>query len=862
MDVYEQIQSGNPLGVQNNRPLKLDTPAGKDVLMPLRAVGHSRIGRGYAFTVDMVSTSRKLELKQLIAQPVTLWMRQNDKTYKPHHGYVHTVRRLGMDGGLVHTQLEFASWLHFLRFRKDARIWQGKTVIDILTDVFNAHPQARGRFKFKLFGELRDPLPQRSFCMQYEDDWNFVHRLLESEGLWFYFEQSPDGQSHTMIITDYNYYCDELQPGQIDFSRAQMDAEVEGFSHWSGTRRLQSTRYTGVTGDYKSPGSSNARSKDTLPNQGDLPQQTEVYEYTGKYTWPDYKLGDHLATLRMEEMESRAKRFHGAGSIRRMDAGRYFELRNHPDHQNDGQQEREFLAIDVRWFIANNLSTGNTRPLPGSLETEVADARADYLGDQLGAEKTGSAKLSASASGGSAGFFLTLVEAQRMSVPYRSPFEHRKPQMRIQTATVTGPAGSEVYTDSLNRIKGKFEWDRLNSGDENASCWLRVAMSDTGGSYGGVHVPRVGEEILVDWVDGDCDRPIVTGRVYNGSKTPNWHSNGLLSGYRSKEHSGDGYNQLVMDDATGQSRTQLYSSTADTGLHLGYQVAHEGNTRGQYLGSGFDLKSRAYGAIRATQGLFVSTYATSGIQPYDTTQVRTQLTSVKTLVERMSSASSANQAESLDGAKSAAGSLVDATQHTDSGAIGGGGGSTAGGGTGDAAGFSRPVIVIGSPESVAVSSQQTAQLSGSTHVNIVSGENTHVVAGQSLLASVAEKISIFVQNAGMKLFAAKGPVQIQAQSDAMTLKSAQDLTITSTEGKIVISASKEIWIGAGGSYIKLGENMIEHGTPGDLTFKSQAFNKVGPAMMRVNDTLKSTAPGCSWKSASASADSASALTLD
>ncbi|MCP1131579.1 contractile injection system protein, VgrG/Pvc8 family, partial [Robbsia andropogonis] len=90
-----------------------------------------------------------------------------------------------------------------------------------------------------------------------------VHRLLESEGLWFYFEQSPDGQSHTMTITDYNYYCDELQPGQIDFSRAQMDAEVEGFSHWSGTRRLQSTRYTGVTGDYKSPGSSNARSKDT-----------------------------------------------------------------------------------------------------------------------------------------------------------------------------------------------------------------------------------------------------------------------------------------------------------------------------------------------------------------------------------------------------------------------------------------------------------------------------------------------------------------------------------------------------------------------------------------------------------------------
>ncbi|WP_320534333.1 type VI secretion system Vgr family protein [Robbsia andropogonis] len=862
MDAYEQIQSSNPRGVQNNRPLKLDTPAGKDVLMPLRAVGHSRIGRGYSFTVDMVSTSRKLELKQLIAQPVTLWIRQNDKTYKPHHGYVHTVRRLGMDGGLVHTQLEFASWLHFLRFRKDARIWQGKTVIDILTDVFNAHPQARGRFKFKLFGELRDPLPQRSFCMQYEDDWNFVHRLLESEGLWFYFEQSPDGQSHTMIITDYNYYCDELQPGQIDFSRAQMDAEVEGFSHWSGTRRLQSTRYTGVTGDYKSPGSSNARSKDTLPNQGDLPQQNEVYEYTGKYTWPDYKRGDHLATLRMEEMESRAKRFHGAGSIRRMDAGRYFELRNHPDHQNDGQQEREFLAIDVRWFIANNLSTGNTRPLPGSLETEVADARADYLGDQLGAEKTGSAKLSASARGGSAGFFLTLVEAQRMSVPYRSPFEHRKPQMRIQTATVTGPAGSEVYTDSLNRIKGKFEWDRLNSGDENASCWLRVAMSDTGGSYGGVHVPRVGEEILVDWVDGDCDRPIVTGRVYNGSKTPNWHSNGLLSGYRSKEYGGSGYSQMVLDDSTSQPRMQLYSSSANSQLHLGYLVAHNGNTRGAYLGSGFDLKSDAYGAIRAGQGLYVSTHPANAAQPMNVTAASEQLASAESVTELASQASTSNQAESLQDGLDALKKLTDATQYNVAGNSGGVGGNTGGGGTGNANGFSTPIMLIASPAGAGLSTQDSAHITANQQVNIVSGKSTNVAAGKSLIASVMEKISLFAQNAGIKLFASKGKVEIQAQSDEMKLAALNDVTITSSSGKVVISADKEIWIGAGGSYIKITSELIENGTSGQILEKGASWSKQGASSMRLPTPITSVTKGCSWKTATASANSASSVPLE
>ena len=106
--------------------------------------------------------------------------------------------------------------------------------------------------------------------------------------------------------------------------------------------------------------------------------------------------------------------------------------------------------------------------------------------------------------------------------------------MRLQTATVVGPSNEEVYTDELNRIKVRFHWDRLNPGDENASCWVRVAMSDTGGGYGSVHVPRIGEEVIVSWLDGDCDRPVVTGRVYNGAKTPQWHSNGILSGYARK----------------------------------------------------------------------------------------------------------------------------------------------------------------------------------------------------------------------------------------------------------------------------------------------------------------------------------------
>jgi len=836
---------------QGDRLIALDTKLGANILVPQRVVGCSRLGRHFEFTVDVVSTSGSIELKTLIAQPITLWIQQSDKSYQPHNGFIHTIRRLGSNGGLTTYQLSFASWMHFLKFRRDQRIWQDKTVDDIITDVFNEHPQAQGLFQFV----LSNPLPSRSYCRQDEDDWNFVHRLLESEGLYGFWRQAQDGKSHTLVITDRLTTLDTLTPETVSFFRGSTGGETDALVQWLGTRTLQSTTLTTRTFDYKNPATPynpKGTSVPTMRDQGPLPCQAEIYEYTGAYTYSKRDRGEHLSRIRVEEWESRAKRFVGVGSVRRIDTGRRFILKGHPDHDKDRNCLREFAVIETTWVIANNLPMGDHgAAFPYSLHSIVDEARARHAGD---------ARFNVSRSDGSEGFYLAEIEAQRTSVPYHSPFEHQKPKTHLESAIVVGPEGQEVYTDDLNRIKVQYIWDRLHYGDEKSSCWVRVAQSDTGNGYGGVHVPRVGEEVLIGHIGGDCDRPVVISRLYNNTTQPRWHSNGLLSGYRSKEYSGNGYNQLVMDDSTSQNRLHLYSSSYRSQLHLGYLIEHSNNSRGAYLGNGFDLKSDAYGAIRAGQGLFVSTHSTAVNQPLDMTAAAEQLASAERVVELASQSSASNQAESLNDGHNALKKLTEATQYTLTGSTAGG--RTGGGGTGNANGFSTPIMLIASPAGVGVSTQDSAQFTANQQINIVSGKNMHMAAGKSLIASVMEKVSLFAQNAGMKLFAAKGKIEIQAQGDAMALSALNDVTITSSNGKLVLSADKEIWIGAGGSYIRITADTIENGTSGQILEKCASWDKTGPSSMRLPAQITSVTKGCSWKTAAASSDSASSVVLE
>lgn len=802
--------------IQQDRLLKLDTSLGHDVLLPQQMIGDTRLGRDFEFVVDVVSTTSSVELKKLIAQPATLWIQQGDGSYAPHNGYVHTARRLGADGGLTFHQLTISSWMHFLRFRRDQKIWQDKSVDAIVTDVFNAHPQARGFFEF----HLSRTLPSLSFCRQDETDWNFVHRLLESEGLYGYWKHDSDGKAHRLVITDRLTALDEPVP--VTFSRAGTTVASDALTQWSGTRTLQSTSLTTRTFDYKNPASTfNAKgtSLPTMPNQGELPEQAEVYQYTGAYTFMAQERGDALSKIRLEEWESRSKRFFGIGGWRAADSGKRFTLDGHPDHDGDSSEQREFAAIAVRWIVRNNLPIIQTSArMPHSLDRRIAESAIADL-DRAAYTVVGP--------DGATGAFHVEIEAQRTMVPFRSPFEHAKPSTHLETAIVVGPKNEEIYTDELNRIKVRFIWDRINEGTESASCWIRVAQSDTGSGYGAVHPPRVGEEILIDYVGGDCDRPIAIARVYNGATKPQWHTNGLLSGYRSKEFSGAGYNQMVMDDSTGQNRVQLFSSQGNSALHLGYLIQHTGNSRGGYLGSGFDLRTDNYGAVRANRGLYVTTYSKAAdSQPLDARETQEQLVRAESLLESLSDASTAHEAEGMQAGYDALKQLTDASQQSVAGTASGG--RTAGGGTGAANAFKEPIMLFGSPSGIAISTNETAHLSAAQHVNVVSGQSTHLAVGKSLIASVANKLSIFVQNAGMKLFAGRGKIEVQAHSDNIELIAQKSVKVLSTTAKVEVAADQEIYLTSGGAYIRIANGDIQIHAPGKIDIKGASHSLDGP----------------------------------
>lgn len=811
VDLNQALALSRALIGQQNRLLKLTTILGDDMLVPQRVIGHERLGRSYEYAMDVIAVRHDVELKKLIAQPVTLWLQQADRSYSPVHGYVHTVKRLGSDGLLTYCQMCFGPWLHFLKFRRDARIWQNKTADEILVDVFRGHPQAQGNFRFV----LSVPVATRSYCTQYETDWNFVQRLMEEEGWYSYHEQKADGTGHVLVITDSTDRLKAISPERVQFHGASTEDEAHKVIHWSASRSLAPSRFATSTDDYKSPHVPRQTNISVFPEHGDLPNQLEIYEYTGAYTYSKQELGDRQARIRVEEWESTMKRFYGVSGLRSLSVGHWFTLDDHPAHRSDPVDDRQFLVIAVEWCMENNLPFSNkSKEFPGSLSLQTESfktANARRLHQDMAGGRASSDQQT--------GHCFNRFEVQRRKIPFRSPAEHIKPVLHPQTAVIVGPAGEEIHTDDLNRVKVRLRWDRINPGDDRASCWVRVSYPNAGQGWGGLHVPRVGQEVIVTFLGGDADRPVVTGRLYNNDQGPQWHTDGKLSGYKSKEYKGSGFNQLVLDDTSKQNRIHLYSTNTHAQLNLGYLVSQSGNERRRFFGSGFALSTDDFGAIVTHKGLYISTYGRPGAQgtQLDVVEATSQLKAGAALTKTLSETASKAGADALV-AREALDHFIDATQDRYQGES-----------QGEANRFKEAILLAASPSGIGLATAKGTHIHSGEEVTLSSGKDTNVAVGKSLLASVAEKISLFASNAGIKLFAAKGKVEVQAQSDDLDIIAEKVLRLLSATSRIEIHAKEEVVISAGGSSVKINASGITESTSGKWIAHASMHLMPGPA---------------------------------
>jgi type VI secretion system secreted protein VgrG len=424
-------------------------------------------------------------------------------------------------------------WLWFLTRRADCRIFQDLTVPEILTQVFEGHETAD--FALELTQEYRT----RGYCVQYrETDFNFVSRLMEDEGLYYYFRQT-DGH-HTMVLTD-STSKHEAAPGYEELPFIAPDRlvrpEIEHISRWVFGREVQPGAYVHDDYDLERP-SVELRVQRTAVRPG-RPAALEIYDYPGLYQ--QRSDGETTADIRLEEYGAQFETAEADTNARGVQVGALFTLAGCPRED----QNAEHLVVGATW----DLEYAEYEAMPG---------------------------------GGGASYacrFSTLSTRQQ----FRTARTTRRPFVQgPQTAVVVGPAGEELFTDEYGRVKVQFHWDREGARDENSSCWIRVSQPWAGKGWGSVATPRIGQEVIVDFLEGDPDQPIITGRVYNAELQPpfGFPAGAVISGLKSATHKGAGYNEISADDTAGAEKITIHAQydMNTTVLHDQTTTVHNNRT--------------------------------------------------------------------------------------------------------------------------------------------------------------------------------------------------------------------------------------------------------------------------------------------
>ncbi len=853
--------------------------------------------------VIVLSTDAHIALEPLLGKPGALEVSLADGSRTTFAGDISEVEMLGSEGGLARYLVRLSPWMWRLSQVRNSRVWQDKSVIDIIESVFEDYlPLAIWRWSDETAPFMNAAI-SRSYCCQYrESDLDFVHRLLTEEGLAWRFEQTNDGPGAVLFAdsTQLSAMPEDASSdadGGIRFHNVRAGERQDTVQALRAQRNIGVSMTTVLSYDYKSKKTVGASSPSRLQN-GSKIAPLESFDMPGQYAYANAEQAQRYADIQMQGREARCQLWRGRSTLRTLRAGTGLTILDAPLQQLG--DAAAFAVLRVTSIGVNNLPTPAQQalaelfgPIPELLQEIVHDkAPEDFELAIAQAHKSGYANC----------FEAVAADVTwRPQLPGSAGRAHPRPTaLGSQSAIVVGADGNdsangadELYCDRLGRVRIRFHWQA--SGE--ASCWVRVAQRSAGGGMGSQFLPRIGTEVLVQFLEGDVDRPIIVGALYNGQgeggvaptpggqaggesqaarfnsahdhgrsaqgnvaggNSPLWHgassvSNGHRNGaaqwgMRSKEFGASGYNQLLFDDTDAQGRIQLKSSHAATELNLGHLIHSADNFRGSLRGSGAELRTDAYGAVRAGAGLLISSYtiahnASARDPAGDNGPGIAMLKQAATLGKAFSEAAVTHKTVAMAshiGAEKADESMLDekaaplkAFMTTVSGMVGKDGLDAANADAGaknsapDADKLphsSDAVIALAAKAGLGINAGQSLQLANGETMTFMSGQDTQFLTGGQLRMHTGQAIGILggalkpgEGNLGVQITAAKDAIELRAQSDVLMMQARDEINLVSVNAHIDWAAAKSISLStAGGANITITGGNITVQCPGKI----------------------------------------------
>jgi len=497
---------------QEHRLITITTPLGDDVLLLKSFNGLEAISQLFHFSAELLSENHSIAFTDIVGKKVTLNIELSDKSNRHWNGYVSRFSWAGRDDRFTRYQAEIVPWFWLLTRTADCQIFQQKTIPEIIKKVFQDHG----------FQDFQDrtqaSYPLREYVVQYrETAFNFVSRLMEECGIFYFFEHEKN--AHKLIFADKSQVhknCPVQHKVRFDYNPGTTHLGEDLVQSWDAGQELRPGKYALNDYNFQTPNTSLLANVQTVDEIGGNTSY-EIYDYPGIHTKKDE--GDTITKIRMEEEEAVHYVITGSGNCRSFATGYKFHLDGH--------------------------------------------TRGDQNGDYLLTELTHAASVGGSYSGSgddSPGTYTNHFTCIPFAVPFRPQRLTPKPVVQgPQTAVVVGPSGEEIYPDKYGRVKVQFYWDRLGKKDENSSCWIRVSQPWAGKNWGAINIPRIKQEVIVEFLEGDPDRPIITGRVYNDDQMPPYTlpDNMTRTTFLTRSTKGGGssnFNELRFEDKKGSEQ--------------------------------------------------------------------------------------------------------------------------------------------------------------------------------------------------------------------------------------------------------------------------------------------------------------------